>query len=37
LTDALLEAGQDELAAHFRESSSHPKGCAWLDAILGKE
>lgn len=37
LADALLECGQDELAAHFHEIADHPKGCAWLDAILGKE
>jgi hypothetical protein len=37
LHDVLVECGQDELAQHFREPVGHPKGCAWLDAILGKE
>jgi hypothetical protein len=37
LHDALLEAGHPELARHFREEAWHPKGCAWLDAILGKQ
>lgn len=35
LHDALLEAGHAEFAVHFTEGQ-HPKGCAWLDAILGK-
>lgn len=35
LHDALLEGGHNDFAQHFRESY-HPKGCAWLDAILGK-
>lgn len=35
LHDALLESGQPEFATHFREAE-HPKGCAWVDAILGK-
>jgi hypothetical protein len=35
LHDALLEEGHNEFAQHFREPF-HPKGCAWLDAILGK-
>jgi hypothetical protein len=35
LHDALLETGHAEFAAHFQEAK-HPKGCAWLDAILGK-
>jgi hypothetical protein len=35
LHDALLEADLPEFAGHFREAN-HPKGCAWLDALLGK-
>jgi hypothetical protein len=35
LHDALLEAGHNEVAEHFRESA-HPKGCWALDLILGK-
>ena len=35
LHDALLEAGHEELAEHFREPG-HPKGCWALDLILGK-
>jgi len=35
LHDALAEYGQVEFAAHFREAD-HQKGCAWLDAILGR-
>ncbi len=35
LHDALVDAGHAEFAAHFKEAQ-HPKGCAWLDAILGK-
>lgn len=35
LHDALLEVGNNDFAQHFRETV-HPKGCAWLDAILGK-
>jgi hypothetical protein len=37
LHDALLEAGHGELAEHFREEKSHPKGCWVVDLILGKE
>jgi hypothetical protein len=37
LHDALLEAGHAELAEHFREEKSHPKGCWVVDLILGKE
>lgn len=33
LHDALLDGGYTALAEHFREAY-HPKGCAWLDAIL---
>ena len=33
--DALLEEGQIDFAAHFREEY-HPKGCAWVYAILGR-
>jgi hypothetical protein len=33
LHDALLEAGQEELAAHFLQGS-HPRGCWVLDVIL---
>lgn len=36
LQDALLEAGHPELADHFREEQSHPKGCWVLDAVLGR-
>lgn len=35
LSDALCERGFQEFAEHFREPV-HPKGCAWLDAILGR-
>jgi hypothetical protein len=35
LHDALVEEGQSDFAQHFREAF-HPKGCAWLDTILGK-
>ncbi len=38
LHDALLDAGSSELAAHFREAGAwHPRGCAWLDAIIGRQ
>jgi hypothetical protein len=37
LHDALLEAGHAELAEHFREEKSHPKGCWVVDPILGKK
>jgi hypothetical protein len=37
LHDALLEAGHAELAEHFREEKSHPKGCWVVDLILGKK
>jgi hypothetical protein len=36
LHDALLEAGHAELAEHFREEKSHPKGCWVVDLVLGK-
>jgi hypothetical protein len=36
LHDALLEAGQPELAQHFA-TGSHPKGCWALDLILSKD
>jgi hypothetical protein len=36
LHDALLEAGRAELAEHFREEKSHPKGCWAMDLVLGK-
>jgi hypothetical protein len=36
LRDALLEAGQIELAEHL-QGRNHPKGCWALDIILGKE
>jgi hypothetical protein len=36
LADALEEAGQAELANHFRQDIWHPKGCWALDGILGK-
>lgn len=35
LRDALLEAGNVELAEHFQEKT-HPKGCWALDTILGR-
>lgn len=35
--DALLEAGDPDLAEHFRQEENHPKGCWVLDLILGKE
>jgi hypothetical protein len=35
LRDALLEAGQTELADHFLDKD-HPKGCWAVDRILGK-
>jgi hypothetical protein len=37
LHDALLEAGHAELAEHFREEKSHPKGWWVVDMILGKK
>jgi hypothetical protein len=37
LHDALLEAGQPELAQHFAGDAAHPKGCWALDLLLGKE
>lgn len=37
LSDALEEAGQGELAEHFRNGPWHPKGCWGVDLILGKE
>src|SRR5262249_32120768 len=37
LHDALLEAGHAELAEHFKEEQSHPKGCFALDLILNKK
>jgi hypothetical protein len=37
LHDALLDAGLDECAEHFRDpGEAHPKGCWALDRILGK-
>jgi hypothetical protein len=36
LHDALVEAGHAELAEHFREEKSHPKGCWVVDLVLGK-
>jgi hypothetical protein len=36
LHDALLEAGQPELAEHFQTETRHPKGCWALDVILQK-
>jgi hypothetical protein len=36
LHDVLLEAGHDDLAAHF-EHRGHPRGCWVLDLILGKQ
>jgi hypothetical protein len=37
LHDALLEAGHAELAEHFREEKSHPKGCWVVDLLLEKD
>lgn len=37
LHDALLEAGHPELAEHFRQEQSHPKGCWVVDLVLGKK
>lgn len=37
LHDALLEAGHPELAKHFTDEQSHPKGCFAVDLILGKK
>jgi hypothetical protein len=37
LADAMEEAGQGELALHFRGEEWHPKGCFAMDLILGKE
>jgi hypothetical protein len=36
LHDALLEAGQAEIAEHFLKETAHPKGCWAMDVILGK-
>jgi len=36
LHDALVDAGQDEWAEHFREEPWHPKGCWVVDQLLGK-
>jgi hypothetical protein len=36
LHDALLEAGQAELAEDFLKETWHPKGCWAMDMILGK-
>jgi hypothetical protein len=36
LHDALVEAGLPELAKHFKEEQSHPKGCWAVDTILNK-
>jgi len=37
LHDALLDAGQADLAEHFSQETTHPKGCWVLDLVLGKE
>jgi hypothetical protein len=37
LHDALLEAGQADLAEHFAKETWHPKGCWVVDLILGKQ
>lgn len=37
LADALEEKGYHELSIHFRSSEPHPRGCAWLDLLLGRE
>lgn len=37
LRQALLEAGQKELAEHFHDGRTHPKGCHVVDLILGKK
>jgi hypothetical protein len=36
LHDALLEAGQVEVAEHFGQGAHHPRGCWAVDLILGK-
>ncbi len=36
LHDALLEAGQAELAEHFAREQWHPKGCWAVDLLFGK-
>lgn len=36
LHDALVEAGQPDLADHFRQEQTHPKGCWVVDLVLGK-
>jgi len=35
LHDALLDAGHSQLAEHFRQEQTHPKGCWVLDLLLG--
>jgi hypothetical protein len=37
LHDALLEAGHPELAKHFKDEQSHPKGCWAADLMLRKD
>jgi len=37
LHDALLDVGHADLADHFRQEQTHPKGCWVLDLLLGKE
>jgi len=37
LQDALVEVGRGAWAEHSRDlQADHPKGCAWLDVLLGK-
>src|SRR5262249_4317520 len=36
LHDALLDAGQPDLAEHFQAEQWHPKGCWVVDLLLGK-
>jgi len=36
LHDALLDAGHQELAEHFRNEEWHPKGCWAMDVMLGR-
>lgn len=38
LSDAIREMGMfDELADHFGKETYHPRGCCFVDAILGKD
>jgi hypothetical protein len=37
LHDALLEAGHPDLAEHFMQATSHPKGCWVVDLLRGEQ